>query len=324
MTPTRWILLASLLVLSPAAGAAIWVLAQGRETIDTTLVYRFEGDTKAHLWRRALELRLNGDGRKARVRITQAGELEVGVYGQDPQRLESIRWRLSRRGLMSFRVLADPRVDQEVVELAAASELADVTDSRGQLIARWVPIARRPDGTPRVQVESQPVATRLRDGQKEVLLLIEDDQVFREGAERYQRFPAGAVDQSNLLKVIFGGDLKRLSLTYYLDPYGAMALQVLTELHLPTEDQPEIRSLGFVLDDELWSVQQLTESLADRGMIPGPFTSTELRNLIALYNYNHDDRLETGGTLPTPLRLVEIRSLSDDKPAKTRPKAAGP
>lgn len=284
-------------------GVVALTLTGCREPVGTILVYEFDvpaglPEPEMETWEKAIDRRVNAQRKAAELEVTEENQIRIAVYGERPQFLEHLDWRLSRRGTLEFRVLAHPRIDADLVQRAqeaASEQTGNVRSEEGQIVAKWVPIAEpsvfdRPDAT--VPFPDYTV-TRTVGKQQQALVLMEG--------------PTAMADQ--IKKVIYGGeDVGELTLRYMLDPPGSLALQELTENYVPSR-QEELRHLGALLDAELWGANPIEKMHYDQGILPGTFSSERLRDLISVYHWNQNERVPTGGILPYPLRQVSAREV---------------
>lgn len=274
-----------------------------REPIGSVLVYEFdvpEGlpSPEMETWEKAVDRRVNAQRKAAEVEILKNNRVQIAVYGENEAFLDHLNWRLSRRGTMEFRVLAHPSVDADLVRRAqedVSSKTGNVRNDKGQVAAKWFPLADLSVFDREDAKRSLPdyAVTRAVDGREEALVLVTG--------------PTATADQ--IKKVIYGGEeVGGLTLRYILDPHGSLALQDLTERYLPS-NQTQQRHLGAILDGELWGANPIEKVHFDQGILPGTFSTERLRDLIAIYHWNQNERVPTGGILPFPMRQVSSREV---------------
>lgn len=271
----------------------VFASVQGcRQEISDTIYYEFapvEGDGEEEIdveaWRRSVDHRINVDGQAARVTVTENDRYQIGVFPN--KSIERIRWRLEHQGDVEMRILAHPAVHAAIANTARSIDEGVVVDDKGKPLAKWVPVAMDDTGQPWIDIpEDQAVLRSGPEGKPEVLVLIDDKNI----------------DEQDIVKLMFSTDEEgRHAIRYYLSAPAAIEMQKLTKANLPTEGQPQVRLLGYILDGQVWSITPLKEELADSGFITGDFEPEMVRNMLAVYGYNNYDRIQPGGRLPAPL-----------------------
>jgi preprotein translocase subunit SecD len=202
--------------------------------------------------------------------------IRVVVRSRDAVLAKHVEDSLAAQATLEFRVLADNKRDADVVELARASKAEIVLDNEHKPVARWVPVEPRAKD---VFADSQRYVNRTRDGESEVLVLLDDENIN------------GAMIESAKASADSQG---QPAVAFQLTPIGARRMGELTSANLPDRENQR-RQMGIIVDGRLSSAPTINGMIYDRGEITGVFTFVETARLAAALD---------GGAIPVPLKLI--------------------
>lgn len=253
----------------------------------------------------AINKRINPGGiKEVTVRPFGQREVEIIIPEADENQLEQTKHVISTTGQLEFRIVADRRYDQDVIERATESEFVGQRDvfmpedeedqaddesasEKRQPVAQWVPVTS--DEAPRFAANSSGnYAVRPnKRGEIETLVLIDRENVTGD----YLSLAAPGIDTRGRPCVNFG-----------FNGTGARLFGRLTSSNLPDPLQPETkyRELAIVLDGMLRSSPRINSRIEDRGEISGSFTQQEVEDL---------SQILLAGRLPAKLRKEPTSSM---------------
>lgn len=236
----------------------------------------------------AVGRRINPGGvREIVIRPYGARQIEVIVPEADEAEARRMKSLISRIGTLEFRILATTYRQQYRTYIERAKTLPDnqteLRDDDGNLLARWVPVARGKEKS----FDHGDIATRkvqrrnLQTGKLEDTLevLVVKDQFDVNGGYLNQATPS--VDS-----------VGRPCVNFRFNAAGAQRFGRLTGSHLPDEVQNFKYYLGIVLDGYLQSAPFIKSAIFDSGEISGDFSQQEVDELVNVLN---------AGSLPTAL-----------------------
>ncbi len=287
LLPVLIVLLAVLLVaLAAAVGVVVWM----SEDMGSVLVYQIvtPSDVAVGAVVAAIDGRLNPSWPgMARVRPLDASRIEVVVLGKDPRHVQRVERLLEHRGHLQLRIVANRRDHKSLFEQADPENVQAVHNEAGDLLARWVPVAKGRESNCGSETR-----TIDRDGRKVLQLLLLEDQI-EVTDEHIQRIWAH-VDKK-------GKPCAR----FELNETGSRLLEKLTKDYLPDPFDPtDVHRMAVVLDGRVWSCFPIQDTIRIWGQIPGGTSEEELRDLI--------DILQSD-PLPASVRQIEKRSSAAER-----------
>ncbi len=226
----------------------------------------------------------------ARVRQLDGRRIEIGLFGDDPKITARVERLLERPGTLEFRILANKHDHGPLIERARREDAGVLEDAEGNVEAWWVPIhdpdtledLPYPGMVPNREIIKR---NRKRGGHRITEALVVNDMFDVTGA---------LLDRAEPGKDVFG----RPCVSLVFDSTGAPLLGALTGENLPDAIQDFTRSLGIIVDGELYSAPAIQNAVFERAQITGSFTRDEMQELVDLLN---------AGPLPAPIRQVEKR-----------------
>jgi SecD/SecF fusion protein len=255
------------------------------QAVTTTLVYEpgqpgaqgAQSPTQAELVE-TVQRRL---GSVAEVSAEGEQRIRVVVRSRDSVLAKHVEDSLAAQGALEFRVLANNKRDVGVVERARANNAETVRDNEQKPVARWVPVEPRAKD---VFAVSQSYVNRTRDGELEVLVLLDDENI---NGSMIESARASADSQG------------QPAVAFQLTPIGARRMGELTSANLPDRENQR-KQMGIIVNGQLYSAPTIDGMIYDRGEITGVFTFEETARLAAALD---------GGAIPVPLKLVsrEVR-----------------
>ena len=120
----------------------------------------------------AINRRVNPQSRpRGRVRALDNGQIEVAVFGNDPEIMQRIEYSLKHSGTLEFRILANQRDHPALIDRATQQEDRGLLDDDGTLLAWWVPVARgSEDNFSNVEIVTRPSTS----GDESEILVVND------------------------------------------------------------------------------------------------------------------------------------------------------
>ncbi len=225
----------------------------------------------------AVGRRINPGGvKELTIRQYGAEQLEVIIPEVDPQEVEQIKQRISKSGLLEFRIVANQNDDRDVIRAAEKTSGNDVYIG-GKLVGQWVKAG--PD----------------------FFLGQEAGATFRETAARGRevlvRIDRFNVEGGNLSSASKSYDQGQFVVDFTFDAAGAQRFRQLTGQNLPDTATDFYRHLGIVLDNEMLSAPRIISQISGRGQITGNFAEKQVEFLVDVLN---------AGRLPATLRPEPI------------------
>ena len=238
----------------------------------------------------ALNRRINpGWTKRARIRPLGEGQVEIAVYGNDPEMVERIERLAESAGTLEFRILANRRDHPALIEQAQQVESRTVRDAARKILAEWVPVASDQEESFSDDPEIATRETQWR-GRPSTEILVVKDPFDVTGA--YLAQATADVDERLEPCVNFRFNYK-----------GGQLFGGLTGSNLPDEVTGFRRRLGIILDGYLHSAPGIRTTIRERGQITGGFTKQEVEDMVDVFN---------SGSLPATLRKVEPAPAADD------------
>lgn len=173
-------------------------------------------------------------------------EIEVRVFGDDPDVLQRIRRLVENPGSLEFRILANRQTDKELVSQAMEQQGDRVVGKDGKLLARWAPLrspeAIRQDENRYYAADPEQVAavtrtSRQGDQQITQVLVVQDDVDVNEND-----VASAARDVD-----VYGGKCVALRLT----GEGQRRLAALTGKNVSNPMQGSMQRLGVILNGQV-------------------------------------------------------------------------
>jgi SecD/SecF fusion protein len=234
---------------------------------------------------RAVLARVSLGGNLAQVAAEGDRRIRVSLIRNDVGDMKRVEQLLARTGALEFRVLANQRDDEELIRRALAdSSQGQVLDSKGKLLAWWVPGKA---GTEQTLAHYNDIARRTRKhGQRETMeILVVKDNYDLTGA--YLTHAGAGTDRQG-----------RPCIYITFNKLGGELFAELTGQHLPDRTTGFTYKLGIILNGEITSAPGIQGVTGDRAEITGSFTRQEVADLANVLN---------AGTIPR-LRLVEKKA----------------
>ncbi len=293
--PVLLVLFGLLLLATATSVGVVWWLSGGANPQQAGTILVYEVDPEAGLDPLAVDMqqvvevlarRINpGWVRRARLTPRADGRLEIGIFDNDPDVEQWIVDRVERLGTLEFRVLARHDIDRRLIGQATQSDASVVTDTAGEVLARWVPVTAGEEM--QFQGDSE-IVTRVvqRDGRDQWEVLVVHDTFNVTGT--YVQDASATVDSQN-----------QPSILLTLDSAGGRLFSRLTSSNLPNYATGVTRRLGVILNGHLHSAPAIQATIHRQAMISGSFSEPEASQLA--------DTLR-GGPLPVPLKRVSRRA----------------
>lgn len=219
------------------------------------------------------------------VTVRQRGpqQLEIMVPESGSAAIDRLKRIVPRVGALELHVLANQRDDKLLIEQAQAEEGAEVHSDGGQLLARWVPVAKAQEAVLRKYPE---LVTRSvqREGQAALEVLMVHDE---------QRLTGADLLWANAVGTAHGKAVVRFA----LKASGGQRLHTLVGSKLPDEVGSFTRKLGVILDGQLCSTSVIKEVRSD-GEIANDFSEQEARDWADVLN---------AGALPIALSAEPVQ-----------------
>jgi SecD/SecF fusion protein len=233
---------------------------------------------------RAVHRRVNpGLFPRGKVRAIDETRIEVEVFRDNPARVQSLTRVIESLGTLEFRILANDQDHKPIIESANNSQANVLKDSRGNLLAWWVPVAKGKEES----FDSYPeIAKRRKErgGTKTLEILVVWDRFNVNGS---------------YLSRVTAGDNDGPCVYFTFNTRGAVLFRGLTGDNLPDERTGFTRKLGIIIDGYLHSAPAIRSTISQHGQITGDFTKQEVNELVTVLN---------AGSLPVRLRRIELNA----------------
>lgn len=246
----------------------------------------------------AIDRRVNqGRYKSGRVRQLDDQRIEIGVFGNDPEKVRKIERLLERAGTLELRILANQRDHKSLIERAQREDAGVLKDAKGNVQAWWVPVH---DATTLEGRQAYPafmpsleIAKRTRKrGQPEVTeVLVVKDPYDVVGAY----LEKAALDRDDFGKPCVG---------FVLNSAGAQRLGALSSENLPDGLQDFACRLAIIVDGQLYSAPAIQSPISEGGQITGSFTREQAAELADVLN---------AGPLPARVKQVDKRVVDMDQ-----------
>lgn len=241
----------------------------------------------------AISRRLNPRG-VLEVSICAAGPRQIdiicpSVHSAEIERFERV---LGRNGALEFRILANRRDHEAIIELALDEpSKTQILDSSGNRLAWWVPVK---EGEERIFTAYDDIGRRTRKvADREVTEILVVKDMYNVTGEYLTRAEPGTDHQG------------RPCVNFVFNSTGGQLFGKLTGSHLPDRLTEFTYKLGIILDGELYSAPAIQSTIYDRGEITGSFSQCEVQELVSLLN---------AGSLPATLNKEPVSRLIIDPP----------
>ncbi|MFZ1936265.1 MAG: hypothetical protein WCB27_09765 [Thermoguttaceae bacterium] len=234
---------------------------------------------------KVVDQRLNaGKEKLAAVKKLDDRRIEVALVEPSDANCERVKRLLARPGTLEFRIVADKRVDSEIIGRAQKDASKDaVLDASGEKIAWWVPVKNIKDLSGSVEFPDIAVRTKRNAGReiKEILVVADAQNVTGDFLTRVEP----GLDSMGKPTVNFTFNKK-----------GGEFFGKLTSEHLPDGSTGLGYKLAIILDGELFSAPTIRSTIYNQGQITGNFSKDEVSDLAKTLN---------AGSMPGRLQLVE-------------------
>jgi SecD/SecF fusion protein len=230
-----------------------------------------------------IDSRVNRRSDIVRVRDLSGGRIEVAVYSGDSAVADRVDRLIRASEALELRILADRRDDKEIIDRALAdSSRAEILDSKGTVLARWLPIDARQE---QIIANYRDIALRKKkSGAREVteVLVLNDDYNIT-GA--YVSRASPSVDERG-----------RPCIDLAFNKFGGELLRLMTTSHMPDETTGTDYKMAIILSGKIRSAPAIKGTIRNRAQVTGSFTQQEVLDLVDVLN---------SGELSAKLRLVE-------------------
>jgi hypothetical protein len=200
---------------------------------------------------------------------------------------------------LEFRVLAHRDVDQELVDLALASEAEQVfAPGTDELIGWWLPVMpKEEDKFPEPGDEASDSVTRRTEVDVLEVLVI-DDGYNVTGSKHFE----------SVRPDVDSGMERCISFT--LNEPGSRLFEQMTNKHKPDAVTGRRRQLAIVLNGRIKSAPTINSVIRGTGQITGDFTEAEVNGIVAVLE---------AGSLPQPISepVSDIELPNDNEPEVT-------
>jgi SecD/SecF fusion protein len=220
----------------------------------------------------AVSRRVNPGGQKE-VTIRKVGVegVEIIIPKATEEDIRQVEQTIGKAGSLEFRILANRRDHEAIVERAMEEKSNAVKDEKGVIRARWVPVDKSQEqdfaGRRDIVIRQKQVGGR---AELQVLVMLDDQNVT--GA--YLRNASAGRDEQ-------GGH----EVEFTFNATGGALFGQLTSENLPDPTQPDFkRQLGIMLDGNLFSAPNIQSAIYDRGRITGRFSEMEVKALVNVLN----------------------------------------
>ncbi len=234
----------------------------------------------------AVSRRVNPGGvREVTIRPYGENQIEIIIPEVDAEEIKRIERKISSIGSLEFRIVANRRDHDAIINQAREVRGRDVRNADGKVMARWVPV----DPSESDSFAGDPdVATRpgAKEGEFEVLLVMDEFNVTGEYLSRV----GGTSD-----------DVGRPAVAFNFNSRGAQLFGQLTTANLPDRVQGFHRKLAIMLDELVVSAPRINSAIYDSGIIEGSFTQERVDTYVGVLN---------AGSLPAQLEKEPISRLT--------------
>jgi len=246
----------------------------------------------------AIDRRVNqGRYKRGRVRRLDEQRIEIGVFGNDPEKVRRIERLLERPGTLELRILANQRDHKALIERAQREDAGVLKDAKGNVQAWWVPVhdattLEGPQAYPAF-MPSLEIAQRTRkQGQRQVteVLVVKD--------------PFDVVSAYLEEAALDRDDFGQPCVGFVLNAAGGQRLGALSSENVPDGLQDFARRLAIIVDGQLYSAPAIQGPISDRGQITGSFSREEAAELAEVLN---------AGPLPARIKQVDKRVVDMDR-----------
>lgn len=218
-----------------------------------------------------------GDARQSGPR-----QIEIGVYGRDPDQVRRVEALLAPRGDLELRILANRRDHAALVQQAQGVADEFVRDGKQRTVARWVTAS--PGSEQELRANAGIVLRSRRIGDRDGLEVLVVCDSYNITGKMLHFAALGAGND--------GGP--EIHFNFY--PDGGRLLNRLTSENLPDPQTSFKRQLGILFDGRLVLAPNVTSALSAFGRITGRFTRDEAQLIVDVLN---------AGNMPAPLRRTQ-------------------
>ena len=237
----------------------------------------------------AMDRRVNPGARRGRVDVLDEGRIEVGLFDDDPVKVERMDRVIRAVGTLEFRVLANDRDHAVLIEQAKKTDASRIYDERRNLLAWWVPLTTGKELGLEVFPGGLQRETGTEDGKTTEVLVVNDS--FN-------------VNGSYLVRATTGSDQRnRPSISLRFNKRGGQLMRGLTGDNLPDKTRGFSRKLGIILNGAIHSAPGIQAVIGERAEITGDFTQEEVENLADVLN---------AGSLPAKIKKVSQRKVNGE------------
>lgn len=237
----------------------------------------------------AMDRRVNPRARRGRVRVLDDGRIEVGLFDDDPAKVERMDRVIRAVGTLEFRILANNRDHAALIEEAKETDASRIYNDERNLLAWWVPLATGKESTFEAYSEIA-LRTMGTEGRKTTEVLVVNDPFDLNGG--YLVGVTTDTDQTG-----------RPNLSITFNNLGGRLMRALTAANLPDEISSFSRKLGIILNGSVHSAPAVQAVIGERAEITGVFTQAEAEDLADVLN---------AGSLPAKIKKVSQRKVNGE------------
>ncbi|MFO0940776.1 MAG: protein translocase subunit SecD [Pirellulales bacterium] len=255
----------------------------------------------------ALSRRVDPSGTKeATIRPRGSDQIEITVPSTDQYELQQIKNVIQTSGLLEFRVVANFRDHQDVIELARAKsnqeneierKKVDVRNAEGRVVGRWYAVGRAEEEEEGIKPFKTPIdGYVIRNAKTGQMINLPQSEGSEYAIEKHLKSVGiESVDVLMALEIngtpyaeVLGDDLDTAksslsnmgepTVNFALNSNGASKMADLTSSILPTNNF--FRHMAIVMDGNVLSAPRLNNTISSNGEIQGRFTQKEVDFLV--------------------------------------------
>jgi len=226
----------------------------------------------------AVSRRVNPTGtEEVTVRKVGNDRIEVIVPGEDREKIEQTKRRITNLGKLEFHLLANSVDHQQIIDLADQLSDSDKTVVQGdRTVGLWRRPAKNADGDPKLVDRDNRVHTRMieENGKQvqEYLCVVDPDP---------KKQITGELLKSVQERV---GQTGGFVVGFTFNARGGALFQRLTTANQPKNGAGYKSRLAILLNNEIHSAPVINEPIGASGQIDGQFTQDEISELIGVLN----------------------------------------
>ena len=252
-------------------------------------------------------LRLRDLGFHHNVAAVGDNRIEVSIVGIGREEIEKVKRRIIATGELELLIVANPRDDTALIELAHQSDDEVVRNEEGDEIGKWVsvevisddllplwrgdalrgltqdgswsPLAFRYDGD-RAYLSEHTDQPRGAGEEPEEWQGNDVQLLLRLNPKKQRRITGAHVSSATTGRDGIG----KPAINFYMTSQGSKLLHSVTSTNLPDQASSFFRRMAIVFDGKIISAPRLNSTISDRGIITGDFTIEEVDEMVATLN----------------------------------------